>query len=358
MNWKGRIKLNWPLKPICFSSKHTLVRFLIHEWLCKMNKYRLLAHPHSKLALSALEKVSTNPILFTQVPNLEVVVNKLGSFIDGASIPNSTGIKQTLSTEFLTYLKGKFSSGVQGSRNNATSQIITKWSNITLILAAHLPSAQLFPVVDLWRLAILDDAFSSWCATTTTVDPIQVLLVKALSTLSSPDSQLSARNYILTTLRLLSNTFSNPALVHRILSPSGKRPSVTALLVSTLLHQDASVRTAAASLAFNISASIQKTRVDQMRSMNGSVAALGDDSEWEVEVVSVVLESIRNETQNEDIGEFRSFSLLVIHPWHYISVWSSSIDGLTGFSFAPIAVLWITTGTPSWGSSGQRDGPL
>ncbi|KAK7690108.1 hypothetical protein QCA50_006756 [Cerrena zonata] len=259
------------------------------------------AHPHSKLALTALEKVSTNPILFTQVPNLDVVVNKLGSFIDAAAIPNAAGIKQTLSTEILGYLKGKFSSDIQGPKNNASPQIITKWTNITMSLAAHLSPAQLFPVVDMWRLAILDNAFSSWCSASTTIDPIQVFLVKALSTLGNPDSQPSARNYILTTLRLLSNTFSNPTLAQCILSPSGKRPGVTALLISTLLHEDASVRTAAASLVFNISASIQKTRVDQMRSMNGSVAGLGEDGDWEVEVVSAVLESIRNETQNEDI---------------------------------------------------------
>lgn len=172
-----------------------------------------------------------------------------------------------------------------------------------MTLTAHLSPAQLFPVVDMWRLAILDNAFSSWCSASTTIDPIQVFLVKALSTLGNPDSQPSARNYILTTLRLLSNTFSNPTLAQCILSPSGKRPGVTALLISTLLHEDASVRTAAASLVFNISASIQKTRVDQMRSMNGSVAGLGEDGDWEVEVVSAVLESIRNETRNEDIGE-------------------------------------------------------
>ena len=130
-----------------------------------------------------------------------------------------------------------------------------------------------------------------------------MLLVKALSTLNDPGSQATGRNYILTTLRLLSNAFSNPALAYNILSPSGKRPGVTTLLVSALLHQDAAVRTAAASLAFNISATVQKGRVNQMRSMNGSVAGLGEDGEWEVEVVSAILESISNEAQNEEISK-------------------------------------------------------
>lgn len=263
----------------------------------------MLAHPHSSIAIPALEKISTNPILFTQVPNLDVVVNKLVSFIDGASIPNSAGIKQTLSTEFLGYLKGKFSANVQGPQKGATPSIITKWANITVTLTTNLPPAQLFPVVDMWRLAVLDEAFSSWCATPNAIDPIQVLLVKALSTLNDPGSQATGRNYILTALRLLSNAFSNPALAYNILSPSGKRPGATTLLVSALLHQDAAVRTAAASLAFNISAIVQKTRVNQMRTMNGSVEGLGEDGEWEVEVVSAILESIGNETQNEEISK-------------------------------------------------------
>ena len=40
-----------------------------------------------------------------------------------------------------------------------------------------------------------------------------------------------------------------------------------------------------------------------MRTMNGSVEGLGEDGEWEVEVVSAILESISNETQNEEIGK-------------------------------------------------------
>ncbi|CAL1713052.1 unnamed protein product [Somion occarium] len=262
-------------------------------------------HPHSKVTIPALEKVSTNPILFTQVPKLDIVTTKLCSFVDSASrpIPNSQTIKHTLSSEFAGYLRGQFSSNGKAVRSSATPQMLTKWTETTKTLVGHLPPSQLFPLVDMWRLAILDNVVSSWCATAAgnMTDPIQILIVKALSTLRSSEAPSTMRNYILTTLRLLSNTFSDLTLAHHVLSPSGKRSSVTSLVITTLLHEDASVRTAASSLAFNMAAAIQKVRIEQMRAMNGSVSGLDEDGEWEIELVSAVLEAIRNEVQNEDI---------------------------------------------------------
>ncbi|KAH8104592.1 DUF862-domain-containing protein [Cristinia sonorae] len=260
-------------------------------------------HAHTKLTLPALNKVSTKPILFTQVPALDTVSTKLGSFIDASasSISQAPVVKQILTTEFIGYLKGRFSSDSKAQQPSPNQTLLMKWTEATKTLLNALPPPQLFPLTDMWRLALLDEVVSNWCASSagTPSDPIQAILVKALATLSNPDAQASARPYLLTTLRLFSNAFSNDSLARSILS--SKRTTVTTLLVSSLLHTDASVRTAAASLTFNVAAFLQKGRVEAVKEKYGPFAESEEEAEWEVEMVSAVLEAIANEVQSEDI---------------------------------------------------------
>ncbi|THH01928.1 hypothetical protein EW026_g855 [Hermanssonia centrifuga] len=276
-------------------------------------------HPHTLISTPALDSVTTDPILFTQVPALDVVLSKLTSFIDNASppIPSSPLIKQTLSGMVIPYFKARFpatSNNKAPKGPSATPQLLTKWTEITRTLTNALPAAQLFPLVDLWRLALLDEVVGSWCASSSggTSDLIRIILTKALSSLSSPSDPSTTRNYILTTLRMLSNVFVTALLARDLLSGVGKRNSVTALLVASLLHQDAAVRTAAASLAFNVSAFVQKGRLEQVRNKYGPFAGAEEDGEWEVEFLSAVLEALQNETQSEDIVHRLTVSLAFI----------------------------------------------
>lgn len=266
----------------------------------------LPAHPHTQKSIPALDSVSTDPILFAQVPDLDTVSKKLVSFIDTANppLPSAPRIKQTLTTVLIPALKARFSTASSPKLGPSPSgAVLVQWAEITRALSTSLSAAQLFPLVDLWRLAILDSAVGAFCASSAgdTSDPIQMLLVKGLTTLGQSDP--TARNYVLTLLRLFSNTFATPALARSVLSVVGKRKGVTSLLVSSLLHADAPVRTAAASLAFNVAACVQKERLEAVRTRYGPFAASEDDGDWEVEVVSAVLEALQNEVQSEDISE-------------------------------------------------------
>ena len=264
--------------------------------------------------MPALDSLSTDPILFTQVPALDTVLSKLVSFIDASasSVSAVDSFKPVLSTEVIPYLKARFPpASVKTKGPSATSPLLIKWAHVTRTLADVLPPAQLFPLADMWRLALLDDAVGTWCAAQTSpgpaADPVQVLLDIALR----PDPP---RNYLLTVLRMVANAFAAPALTRALLSGAvgGKRASVTALLVGSLLHADVHVRTAAASLAFNVAACVQRGRLEQVRRKRGHVSPTTDeDGEWEVEVVSAVLEALQNEVQNEDIGK-RSRSRLLL----------------------------------------------
>jgi len=238
------------------------------------------------------------------------VNTKLLSFINGDSswpptaAQSQSQIKQTLSQAVLPYLKSKFapanSKTPLSSAAKASPGLLVPWARVTATLTDALSLAELFPLVDLWRLALLDPSVSSWCASIpinkSSPDPIAIFLTKATSALNASNAP---RNYILTVLRMLSNTFSDAALTQFLLS-GDKRMEVTSLLVSTLLHEDVAVRTAAASLAFNVAAYLQKRRVDRVKGgVSGADSA--EDGDWEVEIVSAVIEVIDREKGSEEI---------------------------------------------------------
>ncbi len=73
----------------------------------------------------------------------------------------------------------------------------------------------------------------------------------------------------------------------------------------SLLHADAQVRTAAASLAFNVAATVQTARVEAVRSGKGGREEDEDGEgaeEWRVEIVSALLEAVDREKSSEEVG--------------------------------------------------------
>ncbi|EPQ54651.1 DUF862-domain-containing protein [Gloeophyllum trabeum ATCC 11539] len=268
-------------------------------------------HPHQSLSLPAVESLSLNPILFQQVPAFDNVLNKLNGFIEASqtwpSAPSKDHVQAAFTKVILPYLKARFPSTPEAQKKAtpavpATTILLNKWAEITGVLAEALLPAELFPVADLWRLALLDEVVGGWAAAANNVpagscDPVVTLLSKAALTADDP----KARNYLLVVLRMLSNAFATPSLARRLLTQdSTLREQLTSFLVRTLLHDEVAVRTAAASLAFNVAAYLQKLRVERVRS-GGSIDADGGDGDWEVEMVSAVVEAIGRETQSEEV---------------------------------------------------------
>ncbi|KAF5324515.1 hypothetical protein D9611_004484 [Ephemerocybe angulata] len=262
-------------------------------------------HPHSGISAPTIKALSLNPILFKQVPAFDAMFNKLYSFIDGTAWPASAmqtqiQIKDALSRVVLPYLKSRFPQTPSGNVPSASATILEFASKATDTLVQVLLIESLFPVVDIWRLALLDPFVSNWIFTSPAQNPITLLLPKAIDALQAPSK--ASRNYILTVLRMLANGFANPASA-RWLMLGVPRESATQVLIPSLLHDDATVRTAAASLAFNLAAALQKPRVDAMR--NGTrwtTQSEGEDvGDWEVEMASAITEAIDREKDNEEI---------------------------------------------------------
>jgi len=156
-------------------------------------------------------------------------------------------------------------------------------------------------MIDLWRLLVLDPATETWVASQPNFDqhPLSLLLASTEYTVAS-----SSRNYILTILRLFANIFASPLIAQRLVLGSQKQ-KLTALIIQTLLHDDAVVKNASASLIFNYSAALQKSRVDFAigTTMRGTSIPIDEDEDWEVEMVSAIIEALRRAKENEEFGE-------------------------------------------------------
>ncbi|TFK39368.1 DUF862-domain-containing protein [Crucibulum laeve] len=273
-------------------------------------------HPHTALSVPAIQAVSFNPILFSQVPPIDSVLGKLSAFIDAAPWPSTqtqsqVQVKTALTSTVAPYLKARFATTPPTPLPSATPAILSTWAQATAALTLALPIESLFPLADMWRLALLDPAVGTWSAASPPSDPIALLLPKAVTALQNPSK--GSRNYLLTVLRMLSNAFSSTALARRLLI-GNVRGDMTSVLVPSLLHEDASVRTAAASLAFNAAAVLQKARVDAVRTGRG-IQAENEvaDEDWEVEVISAIMEAIDREKESEEVVHrlTASFAFLV-----------------------------------------------
>jgi desumoylating isopeptidase 1 len=253
------------------------------------------------LDLPSISSVSTEPILFTQVPALDTVHDKLVSFVDGVpSLASSTKIKDDLAQEIIPWLKQRY---VQKSKAPASPAVVAAFGRTIAALVADLPAASMFPLFDVWRLAILEPAIAQ-----VTLTP----LVKVL-TLNSESVSSSPRATLLTLLRLTTNAVG-ASLSRSLLPPEAPeaRAALTSVLVQTLLHQDRLVRVAAASLAFNVGAWVQKGRVARIKGEEvvDGIREGEEDGEWEVELVSAVAEALAGEEESEDAGELSVFLAL------------------------------------------------
>ncbi|TDL23184.1 DUF862-domain-containing protein [Rickenella mellea] len=295
-------------------------------------------HPHTSLNLSSIRSISLDPILFPQVPAFQTAQSKLDGFIDASSSMDAkqkAKCKQTLASPVIPFLQSRFATKINPNiPQSRVHAVCSEWNKVTATLVDALPTAELFPIVDMWRLAILDEAVANWCATGSASgsSPIHMLLDKAVSAIASSDTTAVPRNFLLTTLRMLANGFSHVTLARTLIDgrsaatpnkTASTRQNLTSVLVATLLHTDAPVRTAAASVAFNVAAHCQKPLIDAQRNGRRGVSVKIDDAEgdWEVEMVSAVVEAIGRETQSEDVVHRLTASLaFILHLSPYYEV--------------------------------------
>ena len=265
-----------------------------------------LAHAHSSLSLPHLEEVSTEPIMFRKIDSLDAVATKLSRFIDSSDLlaGKKARIRDAIESGALPFLKLQILPSGKSTVKPLASMapMLTEWTEASTTLISALPTEQLFPVVDLWRISFLSPTVGAWISGehANTPDIASSIIHEFLK---KSELKPLPRSFILTLLKCLSNALGVAPLSQRLLAPGPLREKLTELATSQLLDEDNQIRAIAASLIFNIASFAQTQRVETGK--DGSIPQFhaGFDAEWEIEVVSAVIEGIRRE-EGEDIRKF------------------------------------------------------
>ena len=216
--------------------------------------------------------------MYEQVPDLAKLLARLQATIKSLSLPRMESSLNAV----VAIIQTKTNASID---NQAASGFVKASDTI---LATATPQ-DLFPIVDLWRLALLVDGFATWCALNSAG------LSNLIDRVAGQMQQLGAASpkpLSLTSLRLLSNISANSALLRQVVYGRERRSSFTQVAVAGLLHEDTNVRTAASTLVFNVSAYLQRSR-RQAPSQPDPV----EDGDWEVEVLTAVIETLSRESE-------------------------------------------------------------
>jgi len=259
-------------------------------------------HAHSSLSLPYLAAVSTEPIIFSSVDSLDVVAAKLYHFIDSSdlSVEEKVRVKDVIESTTLPFLKLQIPSSGKSTVKPLSSlaPMLVKWTDASKTLISALPAEQLFPVVDLWRIGFLSTPVGVWVSGELATAPgITSSIIDEF--LRKTEPKPLPRSFIRTLLKCLSNAFGASPLSRRLLTPGTLRDKLTDLAISQLLEEQTQIRTAAASLLFNIASCVQTQRGEMGEDDSIPQFHAGLDAEWEVEVVSAVIEGIRREESEE-----------------------------------------------------------
>ncbi|KAH7337184.1 PPPDE putative peptidase domain-containing protein [Rhizoctonia solani] len=233
-------------------------------------------HPHLSLNLPALKALSTQATVYEQAPDPTKLLTKLQTTITSLGLTNYSSVAAMVNT---TRAQGVDSIDDQVALNFAKA-------SDAFITAA--PPQDLFPLLDLWRIALLNQNFVTKCALG------NYGLSSVITKVSEHIEKLGAETpkaLALTGLRLQSNISANSALLRHLIGQRAHRSSFTQVAVSGLLHEDTGVRTAAATLVFNLGTHLQRSR-RQNPTRPDSV----EDGDWEVEVLTAILESLSRES--------------------------------------------------------------
>ncbi|KAG1816377.1 uncharacterized protein BJ212DRAFT_189528 [Suillus subaureus] len=226
---------------------------------------------------------------------------KLRGFLDSATTwfqPFDTSLSKADTMEILVGTMIPYVKAFTTSQCLPLHPLFDLWHDVTSSMSWNMPEDQLFPLVDLWRIALLDEKVSSWCADRNGLDsPLVLLLSKAC--------EWSSKKYLLALLRMLSNAFSNRALGWKILLSAQNNLAI--LLEHTLVHEDTGVRKSASSLTFNTFAHLQELRIENLckgdeegadhLEMDISMTLL--NAEWEASIACAVLAAIEYESDGD-----------------------------------------------------------
>ena len=240
-------------------------------------------HPHTLLRVPTLHRPYKTPVTYPKVPPIDKVVTKMGAL--GAN-PSVMALKD--------FNIVRAESGAVDAPLPALPEV----SKLIVHCTETESPEKLFPLVDLFRLALIDPRVSGYF--TQDISPVLAIFSKVGSLAESCPYQLR-----IVTLHMTCNLWTSHLFPKTLLSNEKLSAPLLQLVISSLL--DAShtqVRVVAAQLAFNIAATNHQQRL-----------ARKDDllsAEGQIELIASLLEAARNEKESIDAlrGLFLAIGLI------------------------------------------------
>ena len=229
-------------------------------------------HPHKHLRLQTLQRPHTKPVVYDKTPPLDKLIAKMGK---SGSEPAVHALKDFI---------------VARQKNGAIDAPLPSLPAVSKFVVQYLqrsPIDSLFPVVDLFRTALVDARVSGFFAQ----DP-QHTVLSIIKKAAEGDTQVPYQLRIVT-LHLACNLFSSSLFASKLLSDDDYAIPLSRLVTGSLLdleHQP--VRVAAASLAFNIAA------LNHSRRMHDQDDLLSESNQ--VELMASVLEAMGKERVSKE----------------------------------------------------------
>ncbi|CEH12260.1 Uncharacterized conserved protein [Ceraceosorus bombacis] len=204
------------------------------------------AHSHTQIRNLGPLPVPGTPIQFSTKPNLDALLTKLDSFVSARLLEEVASDEKASLSAARKSVKEQVAAWLSkvDSKPALPLGLLEGWSDAHITLLALLQPAQIFPLLDLLRLALLDVQFLSSLSRPASRPHADQLLVRTFECVSSftqkDIASPSVRATMLTSLRLLCNTLAalgdEPALASMLLD-NPACTSLTALLSAGLLYE-------------------------------------------------------------------------------------------------------------------------
>jgi hypothetical protein len=231
-------------------------------------------HPHDSLRLPTFSSSDRKPVLYSKVPPMDKLMTKMGA--DVASKPEIQSLRK--------YLEARAKDGL----SDAVLPNMSQTSTLIRNSLKSLPQDTLFPIVDLFRCALVDPRISAYFVEEQDHQAVCAALEFVNNSTSCPYALR------LVTLQMACNLFSTPLFPEQLFRSTDLRRGVTMLISSSFLDEaHNNVRVAASSLLFNVSIAARQS---------GSVSASGSalPEEDQVELAAAVVEAIGQEDKSAE----------------------------------------------------------
>ncbi|KAG0641539.1 putative thioredoxin [Tuber brumale] len=226
-------------------------------------------HPHTNVSLRVTLGTSMNPVTFTKVPPLDKVIEKLGP----------TG-ENPVVISIRDFIALRDSQGAI----EAPLQQLSDWATFLRESFAGLPAATLFPLADMFRVALSDPRVSGWFAEEKGNATIKAMLSYVTNHTSVPYPLR------LVTLQAACNLFTSSLFPAHLTSPSLSHLIISLIVTSLLDKSHINARVAAASLAFNLATHVQKQR-----------AVHNEEVLQDVEFIAAIVEALKEERDSKEV---------------------------------------------------------